>query len=49
MHGRKTSSQSTTTEAHSQRPAAKITHAGIIQVFGGIHLRLDNGYRQRPS
>ena len=44
----KTSIQSATAKAHSQRPAANITHAGIVKVLGAFHLRLDNGHRRRP-
>ena len=49
MRRHKTSTQNTTTEAHSQRPAANIIHAVIVQVLGATHLRLDNGHRRRPS
>ena len=40
MRRHKTSLQSATTEAYSQRPAANITHAGIVKVLGAFHLRL---------
>ena len=49
MHQSKTPTQSTTTEAHSERPTANITHTGTVQVRGSIHLRLGNGHRRRPS
>jgi len=48
MRRHMTSIQSATAEAHSQRPAANITHAGIVKVLGAFHLRLDNGHRRRP-
>ncbi|KAK2190397.1 hypothetical protein NP493_82g04019 [Ridgeia piscesae] len=48
MRRHKTSIQSATAEAHSQRPAANITHY-IVTVLGAFHLRLDNVHRRRPS
>ena len=49
MRRHKTHIPSATAEAHSQRPAADITHAGIVKVLGAFHLRLDNVHRRRPS
>jgi len=32
--------------AHPQRPAANLTHAGIIKMLGAFHLHLDYGHRR---